>query len=233
MIKPTISIIPVVDRGFFLEDGQWTYYRRNYFSCTCSLAIDPLVDVSDLRLIEFNGEDDLKIRRLAIGVSALVNGSPQKIDLVQRNDANNGVNAVTPPEIQFLNAMPKEPEESSMRRKMYHDYGEQPHRKPLKGLSDESLPIEHTFERLQLGSAAKRDALQSFELIFDAFADVSGQSTKQRLVPIARARSVKIRVRDRSPTYFEAMASEGEEGKHKDAVQRREGETSLQMGWAF
>ena len=36
-----VDISGSIDKGFFLSDGEWTCYRRNYFACVCSYSLTP------------------------------------------------------------------------------------------------------------------------------------------------------------------------------------------------
>src|SRR5690349_8950521 len=47
-IDPSINAI--IDKGFFQSDGQWTCYRRNYFSVICSYSLFPQEPESHIQL---------------------------------------------------------------------------------------------------------------------------------------------------------------------------------------
>lgn len=86
---PNVSINAVIDRDVFLEDNEWTGYREGLFSYVCSYEIVPAVRVSHLQIIDPTSQERLRIRGLAIVVSAVTDGHrQQKVELVQTTGEN-------------------------------------------------------------------------------------------------------------------------------------------------
>jgi meiosis-specific transcription factor NDT80 len=72
-----------IDKGFFLADGEWTCYRRNYFSCTCSFSLSP--NPLPGSQIQYTHEGvSYPVRCFMMSISATVaDEGNQAIDLVQ------------------------------------------------------------------------------------------------------------------------------------------------------
>ncbi|GAP87277.2 putative meiosis-specific protein NDT80 [Rosellinia necatrix] len=79
-----IDIQAVIDKGFFLSDGEWTCYRRNYFSCVCSFSLTPNFPNATLQYIPTGSATSYQVFGFAMSISAVVSDSDsQSIDLVQ------------------------------------------------------------------------------------------------------------------------------------------------------
>ena len=83
------NIIPTVhckiEKGFFMStDGNWTCYRRNYFSVTASFDLSPYIPNGRLYVQRANKSNPEQIQAFAMSLSAAVDGAAGKnIELVQ------------------------------------------------------------------------------------------------------------------------------------------------------
>jgi meiosis-specific transcription factor NDT80 len=81
------EIICKIEKGFFFsQENSWTCYRRNYFSVSCSYALEPQTEgILYLRKKNDRHDNDAKpIQALAMKLSASTDGTNSRlIDLVQ------------------------------------------------------------------------------------------------------------------------------------------------------
>lgn len=207
-VNPTVSISAVIDKGFFLADDKWTCYRRNYFSCICSYNIYPSVDVSNFQLIDLTSGEKLGIRHLAIRIAAAVDqNDPHAIELVQHTSKKeNG--PIDPPKYVYL-----DPETQTSSRTLFSagsvDRKKGLYTQPFQFSSPQSPSTEHRFERIQFKQATanngkRRAAQQYYRLVFELCAEVDAEGGKAQFIPVARATSVGLVVRGRSPGHYES-----------------------------
>lgn len=82
----TPTICAKIHRGFFKVDGDWTCYRRNYFSVICAYSLNPDIKPLSLRLSRDGSSNTERVEQLGIGIRGEVVGKDgQNIDLVQHS----------------------------------------------------------------------------------------------------------------------------------------------------
>lgn len=204
-VLPILTINAVVDKGFFLVDDEWTCYKRNYFSCTCSYFTSPSIDASALQLIDPVSGVRLGVHGLAIGISAVVRGNEScAIELVQHS-SNRDKAPTPPPDVSLAS---KSALDQDVYIGGYQEAHKSVHRRPLQISPPQSLPAEHTFERLQFLRATadngrKRTEQQYFRLVFKIYAEINTDGG-ERLIPIAQAKSAPLIVRGRPAGHYKA-----------------------------
>jgi meiosis-specific transcription factor NDT80 len=71
-----------VDKGFFLVDGDWTCYRRNYFTVEASYSLVPPTNPNELLQLKTGGQSALssinRIRSFAVGLGACIEDIPER-----------------------------------------------------------------------------------------------------------------------------------------------------------
>lgn len=176
----SIKLEATIDKGFFYSDGEWTCYRRNYFSCVCSFTLSPVNLASRIVYYTPDGSHEaLEVQKFSIRISAHVDGSePREVEVVQHRPKRDKGAPPSPPGKVLL--APRQ--------------GDHSDRWPYPG--------QHIFERIQFRIATanngKRKATQQyFRFVTQLFAEVGTQSIK-----IAQIKSAKLVVRGRSPGHY-------------------------------
>lgn len=191
-IQPEIHV--KFDKGFFIADGNWTCYRRNYFSLVCSYSLWPntpdgstYVDVAG-QLLEVHG--------FAMSISAIVDGRDGKsVELIQHTPKNDKGSQQRPGRV----SLAPMPDTASDMRSL------------TPPLSNEEA-IEATFERIQFKNATanngkRRAAQQYYHLLVELFADLgpgAEQGASERWVKVAIRMSAPLVVRGRSPAHYQS-----------------------------
>ncbi|KAI8902146.1 hypothetical protein BC833DRAFT_616964 [Globomyces pollinis-pini] len=176
----SVSILPKLDRGFFLAGPEWTCYRRNYFQLSSSFA---LLDGNSMEaglpcFIVVNGVP-LKVETFLLGIDARVASGERKIGLTQHTPKRDKGPQMTP--------QPKPVNPG----------------KPYPLNSENQTDSTISFERLQFKSATanngkRRAAQQFFCIIVDLFCTTEdGQNFK-----VATIQSSPLVVRGRSPGHY-------------------------------
>ncbi|KAH7151376.1 hypothetical protein DER46DRAFT_638943 [Fusarium sp. MPI-SDFR-AT-0072] len=184
-IDPCINAI--IDKGFFQSDGQWTCYRRNYFSVICSYSLFPQEPESHIQLALPGSPEPLRVHGFAMTITAVVAGDiGQNIELVQHTPKRDK-GPIMKPVVVKLSAKTST---QSQRQQL--------------------IAAEHTFERVQFKQATmnngKRRAQQQYhQLVVSLLADV-GEHDADRFVKVAERRSVRLVVRGRSPGHYQNLA---------------------------
>ncbi|KAF6842280.1 NDT80/PhoG like DNA-binding family protein [Colletotrichum musicola] len=207
-----IDIHGNIDKGFFQSDGDWTCYRRNYFSCICSFGLNPHYQGQPLQFIQSGSKQPYTVVGFAMSISAVVaDNDSHTIDLVQHTPKRDKGPIAKPEKVRL---QPKFPQPS-------HPLGLYPHDGGLGGPSrigygdvggfggqqgGEPCQTEHTFERIQFKQATanngkRRAAQQYYHLLIELWADV-GQGP-DNFVRIAYRKSAKMIVRGRSPGHYQ------------------------------
>ncbi|CAK7238531.1 meiosis-specific transcription factor ndt80 [Sporothrix eucalyptigena] len=164
----------------FHFDKEWTCYRRNYFSCTCSVAVSPHYPVSGITFIQNNGTRN-SVQGFFMSISAVISDNDNHtIELVQyTSKRNKGPNA--PPEKVHLTPKPPQP-------------------------ADHITDTEHTFNRIQFRKATNNKCLatqQYFHLLVELWAEVGAPGSSGRhSVKVAHRKSARVVVRGRSPGCY-------------------------------
>ncbi|KAI9742924.1 MAG: hypothetical protein M1818_003654 [Claussenomyces sp. TS43310] len=203
-IRPDIHA--KIDKGFFLE-GEWTCYRRNYFSLSCSYAITPHPPMATVHL-QHNGST-LQVYAFAMSIAAVVDGRDGKpIELVQHTPKRDKGPQNQPDRVTLA---PRPP------LTMYSNVSEGGLGTASRAVFDGSYPpgtpnqpqTETTFERIQFKQATanngkRRAAQQYYHLLVELYADVGPQMGAGRWIKIAQRVSCQIVVRGRSPGHYQS-----------------------------
>lgn len=218
-VKPEIS--GTIDKGFFLAEGEWTCYRRNYFSCICSFNLPPSAHPqASLHFTPSGSSQSYQVAGWAMCISAVVSeNDAHTIELVQHTPKRDK-GPISPPEKTRLN--PKPPQTAHHPLGHYAQtemglggssraYEQSMYGQPLPHASlHASLPTEHTFERIQFKQATanngkRRAAQQYYHLVVELFADIGAQGQgNDQWLKVAHRKSSKMIVRGRSPGHYQS-----------------------------
>ncbi len=204
-----------IDKGFFLADNEWTCYRRNYFSCICSYNLTPHYPNSQLQYTHTaqNGtQTTYSVIGFAMSISAVVaDNDGHAIELVQHTPKRDKGPTAKPDKVQLQPKPAHAPQHHGLNL-----YGQADSGLPGPSRFDQgygqtqqnSLPTEHTFERIQFKQATanngkRRAAQQYYHLVIELWADVGSQSP-ERYIKVASRKSAKMIVRGRSPGHYQA-----------------------------
>ncbi|RYP53915.1 hypothetical protein DL768_001227 [Monosporascus sp. mg162] len=207
-----IDIQGTIDKGFFLSEGEWTCYRRNYFSCICSYTLSPYYPTANIQYIPNGSSQTYHVLGFAMSISAVVAESDShQIELVQHTPKRDK-GPVQRPEKMKLSPKPLQQvahplglyasphDMTSGSRSMYEgtSYGQS---------GQNSFPTEYTFERIQFKQATanngkRRAAQQYYHLLVELYADVGSQAA-DGFIKIAQRKSAKMIVRGRSPGHYQ------------------------------
>lgn len=198
-----------MDKGFFMCDGDWTCYRRNYFQAsgafTCYMAntmptpIDANFEINPAETecyIERDGEM-MKIYNYKIGITSRVAAGEKTIDLVQHTSKRDK-GPQHKPEPRVIKAG------GNVFQAQYHQILSST--QFVSALSNQTVV---TFERLQFKSATanngkRRAAQQYYVIVAELFADCENlRSGLIETVKIAQCSSAPLVVRGRSPGHYE------------------------------
>ncbi|KAJ2977652.1 hypothetical protein NUW58_g7746 [Xylaria curta] len=175
-----IDIQGIIDKGFFMSDGDWTCYRRNYFSCVCSYSLSPHYPNATMQYLPTGSATPYQVFGFAMSISAVVSDSDsQSIDLVQHTPKRDKGPTAKPEKVRLL---PKPPQQASHPMGLYQDHhGMTGSRAIYEGGYSQSgqgpYATEHTFERIQFKQATanngkRRAAQQYYHLVIELYADV-------------------------------------------------------------
>ncbi|TVY23955.1 Meiosis-specific transcription factor [Lachnellula hyalina] len=197
-----------IDKGFFQADGDWTCYRRNYFSLNCSYTLQPALPTGTIFLAQ-NGHKGYQVYSFAMSIAAVVDGRDGKsIELVQHTPKRDKGPQEKPGRVTLA---PRPPALHGM----YGDgglgsssRGGSLYDNPGFGQNPNQPQVEATFERIQFKNATanngkRRAAQQYYHLLIELFADV-GQQHPDRFVKIAFRMSAPMVVRGRSPGHYQS-----------------------------
>lgn len=195
-----------IDKGFFVADGDWTCYRRNYFSLNCSYTLHPALPNGNVHLMHQGvGGSSPQVVGFALSIAAVVDGPDGKsTELIQHTPKRDKGPQVKPARITVA---PRPPPIAGMYggdgglggpRSLYDTgFGQNPN----------APQTEATFERIQFKNATanngkRRAAQQYYHLLIELFADIGAQPGGERWVKIASRMSVPMVVRGRSPGHY-------------------------------
>lgn len=212
-----IDIQGTIDKGFFLSDGEWTCYRRNYFSCICAFSLDPPnLHHLPIQYTPNGSGSTYDVYDFAMTISAVVAESDSHaIELVQHTPKRDKGPISRPDRVKLS---PKQPTPTP------HHLGSiyaNPHRLGSGGVTGSiygeysqpqgSHPTEHTFERIQFKQATanngkRRAAQQYYHLVIELHANVGeiGRGSPDQWMKIAQRKSAKMIVRGRSPGHYQS-----------------------------
>lgn len=203
------DIISRIDKGFFMADGDWTCYRRNYFSLQCSYTLHPFLPTTPIQLVQPGGQL-AHVYGFSISIAAVVDGYGGKaIDLVQHTPKRDKGPQGKPDRIIL---QPKTPNASlygsSSADNSLGGFG--PPYDQRMGQNPNGPALEHVFERIQFKQATanngkRRAAQQYYHLLVELFADLGQQLPEsQRWVKCAYRMSDQMVVRGRSPGHYQS-----------------------------
>jgi len=207
VIKP--EIFGRIDKGFFQADGDWTCYRRNYFSLVCSYTLTPNIPNGSIYLLQPHGGQGPQVHSFAMSIAAVVDGRGGKsIDLVQHTPKRDKGPQDKPARIS-LAPRPPPPHgiyvdslSGSGRSSLYDTQG--------FSQNPNQPAMEATFERIQFKNATanngkRRAAQQYYHLLVELFAEVGSHAPpSERWVKIASRMSAPMVVRGRSPGHYQS-----------------------------
>lgn len=216
VITPDIS--GSIDKGFFLAENEWTCYRRNYFSCTCSFTLNPYYPNVPITFQTPNSQTAYNVLGFGMCISAVVADTDgHKIELVQHTPKRDKGPITTPETVRMAPKVAQpgnhhaglgmfgthaDPTNTSLATRNIYDspYGQPP---PSTGPQ-----TEHAFERIQFKQATanngkRRAAQQYYHLLVELWCD-AGTQDRPRWVKIAQRKSAKMIVRGRSPGHYQS-----------------------------
>ncbi|KAL1887625.1 meiosis-specific transcription factor ndt80 [Ceratocystis pirilliformis] len=203
-----VDISGSIDKGFFLSpEGEWTCYRRNYFSCVCSYGLSPYSVNSSIQFTESNTSQPLQVIGFAMCISAVVaENDGHVIELVQHTPKRDKGPVMKPVKV----ALSPRPTSN------HHPLGIYPSHEPRgynEGFNNPQasaggFQTEHTFERIQFKQATanngkRRAAQQYYHLMIELWANVGTQSN-EKYVKVGHRKSAKMIVRGRSPGHYQS-----------------------------
>lgn len=207
-----VEINGVIDKGFFLADGEWTCYRRNYFSCVCSYSISPPGHPNTaMQFLRAGEQQAYPVYGFAMCISAVVADNDNlAIELVQHTPKRDKGPIAKPEKVRLS---PKPPQTShhpinNLYAGSGGDLGSSRGYDQGFGQTQSNLSNEHTFERIQFKQATanngkRRAAQQYYHLIVELWADTGTQGADP-YVRVAYRKSDKMIVRGRSPGHYQS-----------------------------
>ncbi|KAI0523673.1 hypothetical protein F5B22DRAFT_408632 [Xylaria bambusicola] len=206
-----VDIQAIIDKGFFLSDGEWTCYRRNYFSCVCSYGLTPHYPNANMQFIANGSTTSYQVFGFAMSISAMVAESDsQNIDLVQHTPKRDKGPTAKPEKVKML---PKPHQQAPNPLGMYSDHSMAGSSRAIYesgyGQTGQGpYATEHTFERIQFKQATanngkRRAAQQYYHLLVELYVDVGSQNPGEGYIKIAERKSAKMIVRGRSPGHYQ------------------------------
>ncbi|KAI1146456.1 hypothetical protein F4825DRAFT_194451 [Nemania diffusa] len=209
-----IDIQGAIDKGFFLSDGEWTCYRRNYFSCTCSYGLTPHFPNATMQYIPTGSATSYQVFGFAMTISAVVSDSDsQSIDLVQHTPKRDKGPTAKPEKVKLLPKAPH-PQQASHSLGLYQDHHSMAggsraiYEGGYSSSAQAPYATEHTFERIQFKQATanngkRRAAQQYYHLVVELYDDVGTQNQGEQYIKVAERKSAKMIVRGRSPGHYQ------------------------------
>ncbi|KAI8818379.1 uncharacterized protein EV422DRAFT_569802 [Fimicolochytrium jonesii] len=193
----SIRINPRVERGFFVADGDWTCYRRNYFQLSVGFsALDPLGARLELPCLIAIDNQLHVVTAFCLGITARTSNGQRPIDLTQCTPKRDKGPQLTP--------QPRycQPQDSPAA------YG--------RGHLDTIHTV--TFDRLQFKAATanngkRRSAQQYHVLVAELYAEHEDRSRTR----IATIESAPLVVRGRAPGHYASMHNKTGAGGHVGA----------------
>ena len=207
-----------IDKGFFLAAGEWTCYRRNYFSCNCSYTLTPSPFAN--AQIRYVCDDAVyQVRGFLMAISATVaDENNQSIELVQLTPKRDKGPSSKPKKVPLA---PRHTLSSHqpLGAAMYHGHDANGLVGSTRALYDattgfpnapphgpNNFPTEHTIERIQFKQATanngkRRAAQQFYHLCIELWAECEGNMADP-YVKVAFKKSARMIVRGRSPGHY-------------------------------
>ncbi|KAI8825798.1 uncharacterized protein EV422DRAFT_514183 [Fimicolochytrium jonesii] len=193
-----IRIHPRIESGFFLADGDWTCYRRNYFQLSIGFSAMDLFGARLEMPCLVSVENKLQVvTGFLLGISARTSNGQRPIELVQLT-AKRAHGPQLVPEPKYCQPQDNPSAYGRANVDMFHTV---------------------TFDRLQFKAATtnngkRRSAQQYHVLVAELFAEHEGGERNR----IATSESAPLVVRGRSPGHYKEMHSRTGAGGHAGAV---------------
>jgi meiosis-specific transcription factor NDT80 len=221
-----VTIIGTIDKGFFMADGEWTCYRRNYFSCVCSFTLNPYYPGVPLEYTASGTTRPVTVQGFAVGISAVVSDNDQHtIELVQHTPKRDKGPIKNPDRVSIMakhdsaghghshghSHMSIYTNNSSIAQGPGHGHGHNHQVYPDGWVTSETNgngpQTEWTFERIQFKQATqnngkRRAAQQFYHILVELYAN-TGDIGSENWVKIAQRKSAKMIVRGRSPGHYQ------------------------------
>lgn len=214
-----IEIHGTIDKGFFLSEGEWTCYRRNYFSCVCSYSLSPMYPNAAMQWTPSTSPTTTyDLFGFSMSIAAVVSESDSHtIELVQHTPKRDKGPTQQPEKVQMA---PKPHHQSN--HPLANIYQDGHNHRLVGGGSGGALyegfsqpqgthPTEHTFERIQFKQATanngkRRAAQQYYHLVVELYGHVceAGRGAPDQWLKIAQRKSAKMIVRGRSPGHYQS-----------------------------
>ncbi|KAL7922299.1 p53-like transcription factor [Trichoderma austrokoningii] len=206
-----IEITGTVDKGFFLAEGEWTCYRRNYMTCACSYSLQPHFANTGIHFISPGTTQPFQVYGLYMSISAVVADSDQQIIELVQHTPKRDKGPTSKPEKVLL--APKNSTPAHHNNGMYNDSSSASGARMYQdGYGNNGQGVgqpatEHTFERIQFKQATqnngkRRAAQQYYHLVVELWADL-GSQIPEKFFKIAYRKSEKMIVRGRSPGHYQ------------------------------
>ncbi|UKZ73899.1 hypothetical protein TrVFT333_001553 [Trichoderma virens FT-333] len=175
-----VDITGTVDKGFFLAEGEWTCYRRNYMTCACSYSLQPHYPNTAVHFIPPDHPKPTK--SMGYTCSAGSQNSVPSHHVGMYNDATSASGA----------------------RAVYQDGygGGQGAIQPATEHTFERIQ----FKQATQNNGKRRAAQQYYHLMVELWADLGSQFGAQsadKYFKIAFRKSEKMIVRGRSPGHYQ------------------------------
>ncbi|TIA27558.1 hypothetical protein D6C79_10605, partial [Aureobasidium pullulans] len=175
-----------MEKGAFESaDRIWTTYRRYYLSISCSLELNPHVDIARLCL---NGQPIKGMGwRLAATSGAPGGGNWGLVQPTSRRDEGPeeiitivAFSATRIPPMQNFSSVPSAPSASATHK------------------------TEHTFDRVQFKKIGAREKYRQYaHLMVELWADVRGDGVQEpKWIKVTQVTSERLEIRGRSPGHY-------------------------------
>ncbi|KAJ4294847.1 hypothetical protein N0V88_005084 [Collariella sp. IMI 366227] len=194
-----LDINGVIDKGFFIADGEWTCYRRNYFSCVCSFSLTPVVNNTQIHFVPTGSTQVYNVYGFAMCISAVVSDNDNHaIELVQHTPKRDKGPIAKPEKVRLST---KQPQATHHPLSLYASpdgsLGSSRYEQGFGQSHSSSVPTEHTFERIQFKQATanngkRRAAQQYYHLIVELWADIGQQGGSDPWIKVAHRKSAKM-----------------------------------------
>ncbi|KAK8010573.1 hypothetical protein PG990_009538 [Apiospora arundinis] len=198
-----VEINGTIDKGFFLSEGEWTCYRRNYFSCICSYSLTPNYPGAAMHYTPNSSATHYEVFGFAMSISAMVHESDtHTIDLVQHTPKRDKGPVSRPDRVELS---PKPPQQTTHPLgTLYPDSHGHSHRLGVGGASGASTTA--SFKQATANNGKRRAAQQYYHLVVELHAHVGeiGRGVADQWMKVAHRKSAKMIVRGRSPGHYQS-----------------------------
>lgn len=201
----TARIEATFHKNFFVAEEEWTCYRRNYISCTCSYWLSHTISPTKLYFTETGSTHPYAVVAFAMSVAAVVSGNEQQEKQLDMYTAKrNPATAKRPPKVHLAPGSGGCLDD----RGHFHMCGvEETQTSSLSKAGGLPLPREHTFERVQYKDATKnngkrRASQQYFRFVVELWAQIDKGDGRFEYTKVMHRNSSRMIVRGRSPGHY-------------------------------